>query len=91
MSSYDEVGKLRMPRDDVAHERAQRPHLQAARANVCERAEHQPGADAALADRARHLGVRQRDDAGRGGVVGEGDMTVGFKLEAGEGGVVADG
>jgi len=41
-----------MPGDNVADEAAERPYLEPGRAHLVERAEHQPRADAAFAQRA---------------------------------------
>src|SRR5262249_37016267 len=81
-SALEQIGIGRMLADPGVDEGALRHDFQSLRAHLIERTLDQGGADALAAELGRHLGVPEGDDVAEALVVGRGEVTVDFKLEA---------
>src|SRR4051812_19057583 len=77
--------------DEAGDEAAARRDLHAPRTRLLQCRLHDLPADAALAQMPRHFGMREEEHAIGAAVVHEGNAAVDVELEAGEGGVVANG
>jgi hypothetical protein len=86
-----QIPKLRMPAQKIHHKAAAGDDLAAVRADQLQRALYQLRRNAAPAQRPRRLGVGDDDRARRAAIIRKRKPALDVELEAGEGGVVADG